>query len=227
MPSTDLKFRFGSAVRARRKHLQLSQEALAERAGLHRTYVADVERGARNLSLGSIDKLARALEVSIASLFFQAAGAPLSAADGVVDILLVEDDARDADRALEALRTARLTNRVRVARDGSEALELLSGNTRERSSKPATLPRVILLDLSLPRMSSLEVLRRLKADRHTRRIPVVVLAASRRQPDVAESLQLGAETCIVKPIDFNRLADAIPRLSLCWALIQPASAEPA
>jgi len=220
MFSSDIQSRFGTAIRARRKHLGYSQEDLAERAGLHRTYVADVERGARNLSLASIEKLARALGASIAALFSEAAGPATRPHNGAVDILLVEGDAKDAETTLRALESARLTNRVQVTQDGREALELVSTTDRFGQLKPASRPHLILLDLGLPRTGGLEVLRRLKADKNTRNIPVVVLAKSERQPDISESLRLGAETFLLKPVDFQRFAGVVPRLNLAWNLVQ-------
>src|SRR5215831_19061620 len=124
MMSTDIKNRFGTAIRSRRKRLGISQEELAGRAGLHRTYVADIERGARNLSLANIEKLAKGLETSIPSLFHPdplAKGTP----EEPQDILLVEDDPTDVDLTLRAFKRACLTNRVRVAHDGPEALDYL------------------------------------------------------------------------------------------------------
>ena len=126
---------------------------------------------------------------------------------------------------LQALESARVTNRVQVTQDGREALELVSSTDRFGQLKPATRPHLILLDLGLPRTGGLEVLRRLKADKNTRNIPVVVLAKSERQPDVSESLRLGAETFIVKPVDFQRIAGVVPRLKLSWYLVQGTSAS--
>src|SRR6476620_7077013 len=97
VPSTDIKSRFGTAVRSRRKHLGISQEELAGRAGLHRTYVADIERGARNLSLANIEKLAKALETSIPTLFAQDELAIKPDANNLPEILLVEDNSDDVE----------------------------------------------------------------------------------------------------------------------------------
>src|SRR3954467_14114475 len=114
----DIKSRFGTAVRSRRKRLGFSQEELAGRAGLHRTYIADIERGARNLSLANIEKLAKALDSSIPILFTEVAVTPNGATNGHGDILLVEDDPSDREITLRAFRTACLSNRVQVAHDG-------------------------------------------------------------------------------------------------------------
>src|ERR1022692_3145166 len=136
MPA-DIQSHFGTAVRTRRKHLGISQEELAERAGLHRTYVADVERGARNLSLGSIEKLAHALEISIPILFTHAGGVVNQSADRVVDILLVEDDPEEVAQTLKAFKKANLSTRVHVVRDGAEALEFVFCTGRYAGRNPA------------------------------------------------------------------------------------------
>jgi transcriptional regulator with XRE-family HTH domain len=116
MMSTDIKNRFGTAVRSRRKRLGISQEELAGRAGLHRTYVADIERGARNLSLANIEKLARALETSIPTLFTPDESHGKPDASKPREILLVEDNPADAELTVRAFRSARVANPVRVAR---------------------------------------------------------------------------------------------------------------
>ena len=222
MIPVNIQSRFGTAVRVQRKQLGISQEELAGRAGLHRTYVADVERGARNLSLANIEKLAQALEMSLPALFARAIpnGGLSNVTDGIVDILLVEDDANDIELTLKAFEAANLTNRVHVVRDGAEALEFVfaTGHYAARSGK--SRPQLILLDLKLPKVSGLDVLRQIKSDRRTRSIPVAVLTASQRQQDLVESLRLGAETYIVKPVDFQRLAKITPELKLYWALLQ-------
>ena len=222
MLSTDIQSHFGLAIRVRRKGLGISQEELAGRAGLHRTYVADVERGARNLSLGSIDKLAHGLEVSIASLFSESASTVHPPPEGMVHILLVEDDPADAKLILDVFRTANLSNPIHTARDGVEALEYIFGAGHpERPHKTPNRSQLILLDLSLPKVSGLEVLRRIKGTKETKSIPVVVLISSQRQPDLTESLRLGAATFLVKPVDFNRFAGMSSQLKLCWALLRP------
>lgn len=225
--SNDLRFRFGCAVQRRRNGLGFTQEELSERAGMHRTYLAGIESGARNPSLEIIRKLARALDVSLAVLLDSAEKIPdpdqAMKQEGLlgqpVDILLVEDNPRDAEVALRALAKAGLTNRVQVARDGAEALDYVFGTGRyARRSKD--LPHLILMDLHLPKVSGLEVLRRLKSDPRMARIPVTVLTASQRECDLAECRQLGVETYIVKPVDFARLSEITPRLRLGWALLQ-------
>jgi CheY-like chemotaxis protein len=220
MMLTDIKNRFGTAVRSRRKRLGISQEELAGRAGLHRTYVADIERGARNLSLANIEKLAKALETSIPTLFAQEDAPGKPDANNLRDILLVEDNSNDLELTLRAFKAANVANPVRVARDGAEALDFLfcSGAYLER--KAESPPHVVLLDLNLPKVNGLEVLRRLKADPSTLSIPVVVLTASERDRDIDESRRLGAESYIVKPVDFHRFTQVTPQLKLSWSLVK-------
>ncbi|MFO1475025.1 MAG: helix-turn-helix domain-containing protein [Verrucomicrobiota bacterium] len=224
MESADLQTRFGSAVRARRKRLGISQEELAERAGLHRTYVADVERGARNLSLGSIRRLASALQVSIASLFTQAEARGELAGSDAGEVLLVHSDPGVAEATVRTFAATRLVNRLHEARSGEEALQMLLGEPAGATAPLRDRLQLILLDLELQGMNALELLRRLKADRLVRNIPVVALAGADRAPDTAESLRLGAESAIPKPIDFNRLAGLIPKLSFGWAILKSSPA---
>jgi CheY-like chemotaxis protein/DNA-binding XRE family transcriptional regulator len=226
MGASDITTRFGASVRNLRFRLGLSQEELAERASLHRTYVAGIEGGTRNVTLKTIEKLAHALKVSTATLLPQAGKPGVNkptgelSADELVDILFVEDRADDVELTMQALTSAKITNRIHIVRDGAAALNFLFGNGeyahRERSSRP----QMVLLDLNLPKVSGLEVLRRIKADPRTRSIPVVVLTASKRDRDIATSKGLGAEAYIVKPVDFQNLSEVTPQLSLQWALLK-------
>jgi CheY-like chemotaxis protein/DNA-binding XRE family transcriptional regulator len=228
----DIKKLFGSSVKVYRNHLGLSQEELAERSELHRTYISDVERGARNLSLLSITRLAHALGVSISALFPPGPRDKQAGRNGnhghdakFVDVLLVEDNADDVDLALHAFQQARFANRVQVVTDGREALDYLFREGKYARRNPGEHPQLILLDLKLPKVSGLEVLRRLKADKRTRQIPVVILTISERFDDYAECDRLGAELYIVKPLNFQRLSQVTPRLNFDWALLQPAEAK--
>lgn len=217
MQKHDVRLRFGWAVKAARNHLKISQDELAYRAGLHRTYVSDIERGARNLSLASIEKLAAALKVSVPALFNT--GIP----DMVVEILMVEDNHYDVELALGAFDRAKCTNRIQVVRDGAAALEHLFGPDGVRNAQKGDLPRdlpgLILLDLHLPKISGLEVLRRIKADERTRSVPVVILTASQKDRDIAECRRLGVHAYIVKPVDLQGLSRVTPEFSLHWALL--------
>lgn len=220
----DAKKQFGSLVKAWRERLGFSQEKLAERAELHRTYISDVERGARNLSLESITRLARALDIPVADLFptDPAAGASQGSGQGkdLVDILLVEDNADDVQLTLHAFKQARFANRLHVATDGQEALDYLFDE--KHSQRWAERPQLVLLDLYLPKVSGMEVLRRMKNDERTRTIPVVILTVSQVFSDFTECERLGAATYIIKPLNFQRLSQITPRLNLDWALLKSA-----
>ncbi|MFO1488472.1 MAG: response regulator [Verrucomicrobiota bacterium] len=215
----ELRRNFGEAIKSQRAKMDLSQEKLAELAGLHRTYISDVERGARNPSLGSIEKLARALQVPIAELF---RGKLKKCADeNLVEILLVEDMPQDVELTLRALKHANITNRIHVVRDGAAALNFLFCTGEYAYRQGQEQPQLILLDLGLPKVDGLEVLQRIKADPRTRPFPVIVLSASTHDRDLATSQRLGADGYIVKPVDFQNLSEVIPQLSLQWALLRP------
>ncbi|MEW6160516.1 MAG: response regulator [Verrucomicrobiota bacterium] len=222
-----MRFRFANAVRQRRSELGITQEELAWRAGIHRTYLATIESGARNPSLSSIGKLARALDVSLASLFEEAERAsdsrvpakPSAIRSQVVDILLVEDDPRDIELTLQALTKARLTNRVHVAKNGAAALQYLFPS-RAHESSVAGRPHLILLDLGLPKVNGVEVLQRIRSHSRTRPIPVIVMTVSRDQRDLAECQRLGVTQFILKPVDFQNLSKITPTLNFSWALLK-------
>jgi CheY-like chemotaxis protein len=140
-------------------------------------------------------------------------------AEHPVEILLVEDNPNDVELTLHALKRNHLTNRVHVARDGAEALEFLfgAGSLPDRPAQDA--PRVILLDLKLPKVDGLEVLRQVKADPRTQAIPIVVLTSSREERDVVESYRLGVNSYITKPVDFEQFTEAVRQLGLYWLLL--------
>ena len=227
MGKNDVKKHFGAAVRLRRDHLGISQEELAGRAGLHRTYISDVERGARNVSLESIYRLATALEVPMSTLFARmeelSSDEPLRttlSADELVDILIVEDSQADAELTIKALKNVRITNHIFVVRDGAAALDFLFCRGEFANRKRGSRPQVILLDLGLPKIDGIEVLRQIKADSRTRSIPVI--AVSSRDRDVTASQRLGADAYLVKPVDFQNLTGVTTQLSLQWALLKRA-----
>ena len=217
----DIRRQFGAAIRAHRLRLGLSQEKLAERAELHRTYVTDVERGVRNLSLASISKLARALDLSISALF---APAEAEAGDGdrrkcFVELLLVQHDPKELALTLEAFKRANLSNHVAVVRDGATALDYLFCRRQYAHRQPASPPQIVLLDLLLPKVQGLEVLSRLRTDRRTRNIHIVVLANTHTEPDLQAALRLGADSYIIKPIDFEKFSAVMPQLNYHWSLL--------
>jgi two-component system response regulator len=136
-----------------------------------------------------------------------------------VELLLVEDNPQDLEMALRALKKADFANRIRVARDGAEALEFIFCEGEHARRKLAEGLKVILLDLKLPKVDGLEVLKRVKSDLRTRCIPVVVLTSSREQSDVVESYHLGVNSYIVKPVNFESFAEAVHHLGLYWLLL--------
>jgi two-component system response regulator len=136
-----------------------------------------------------------------------------------VEILLVEDNPNDVELALRALKKHNLTNKVHVVKNGAEALEFIFGTGAYAGRDVNNKPKVILLDLKLPKVDGLEVLRRVKADERTKVIPVVVLTSSTEERDIIESYQLGVNSYIVKPIDFDKFIDAVSELGLYWLLL--------
>lgn len=137
----------------------------------------------------------------------------------IVEILLVEDNPQDLELALRALKKANFANRIQVARDGEEALEFIFCEGAFSDRKIEDVPKVIMLDLKLPKVDGLEVLQRLKEDARTRSIPVVVLTSSREQRDVVESYRLGVNSYIVKPVNFEGFASAVRDLGMYWLLL--------
>ena len=128
-------------------------------------------------------------------------------------LLLVEDNPRDAELTLRAFRKNNLANNVLVAHDGVEALEIVFSRTG------ADRPRVILLDLKLPKLDGLEVLRRLKSDERTRAIPVVVVTSSNQDPDIKTAYDLGANSYVVKPVDFEAFMKTMSDLGFYWLMV--------
>jgi two-component system response regulator len=136
-----------------------------------------------------------------------------------IEILLVEDNPSDVELALYALRKNKLSNHIHVVRDGAEALEYLFGSGEEAGRDINHAPKVILLDLKLPKVDGLEVLRRIKSDERTRLIPVVVLTSSREERDIVETYRLGVNSYITKPVDFEQFTEAVRQLGLYWLLL--------
>ena len=141
-------------------------------------------------------------------------------------ILLVEDNADDEALTLRALRKANIANEVVVARDGVEALDYLFASGRWAGRDSRKQPQVVLLDLKLPRIDGLGVLKRLRADRRTRLLPVVILTASDEERDIIESYSLGANSYIRKPVDFDHFIEAVRQLGLYWLVLNLAPPPP-
>jgi two-component system response regulator len=137
-------------------------------------------------------------------------------------ILLVEDNLSDEKLTLHAFKKSSIANEIDVVRDGAEALEYLFASGRYEHRRGGGLPAVILLDLNLPLVGGLEVLRRIRAEESTRLIPVVILTGSKEDEDVLNGYQLGANAYVRKPVDFAEFADAAKTLGLFWLLINQA-----
>lgn len=139
--------------------------------------------------------------------------------DSIVEILLVEDNPQDLELCLRALRKANLGNHIQIARDGAEALDFIFCEGPFAQRHIEDIPRVILLDLKLPKVDGFEVLQRLKADPRTARIPIVVMTSSQEQRDVVESYRLGVNSYVVKPVNFESFAKAVEELGYYWLLL--------
>jgi CheY-like chemotaxis protein len=137
--------------------------------------------------------------------------------DPRVELLLVEDNPDDAELTLRTLKKHKLCNRVEWVKDGAEALRFIFGNGSPPSD--AHTPRLVLLDLRLPKVDGLEVLQRLKGDARTRGIPVVVLTSSTQEQDLKRCYELGANSFVSKPVQFEEFADRVSKLGLYWLLV--------
>jgi CheY-like chemotaxis protein len=136
-----------------------------------------------------------------------------------IEILYVEDNPSDVELTMHAFKKNHLANNILVAKDGEEALEMIFGKDNDKSAHLMYFPRVILLDLKLPKVDGLEVLKKLKGDERTRMIPVVVLTSSREERDIVDSYRLGVNSYIVKPVDFEKFVEAVRTLGMYWLLL--------
>jgi two-component system, response regulator len=136
-----------------------------------------------------------------------------------VDILLVEDNPQDAELTIRALKKHNLANRLFTVEDGAEALDFIFCRNKYATRDNGHSPKVVLLDLKLPKVSGLEVLRALKQDEKTRAIPVVVVTSSREDPDIKTAYALGANSYVVKPVDFDAFVESVSSLGLYWLLV--------
>jgi two-component system response regulator len=137
----------------------------------------------------------------------------------VVDILLVEDSPYDAELTVRALQKRSLANRLFTVEDGGEALDFMFGQGKYLARKTANCPKVILLDLKLPKLNGLEVLQALKADPRTRRVPVVIVTSSHEDPDIKAAYELGASSYVVKPVEFEAFSEAMSQIGYYWLLV--------
>lgn len=222
--TTSILLHFGLVVKDLRRKKQLSQEELANRCGLHRTYITDIEHGTRNVSLKNISKIAHAVEESLHDLF---ARVERNSQQGVhligqtlqqdtinrppIEILLVEDDQTFIDQIWHELNKGKIGNKVHVVRNGEEALEFLF-SVQSDENKLSSITRAIFLDLDLPTISGFEVLERIRKDKSTKDIPVVVLISSASGVDKDRCKKLGVEEYLTKPLNIDSLTVAMRRL---------------
>jgi two-component system, response regulator len=136
-----------------------------------------------------------------------------------VEILLVEDNPSDAELTLRALKKNNLANSIFIAEDGEEALDFLFCRGKFKSRSFNNPPKVVLLDLKLPKVSGLELLKLLKQDKRTAHIPVVIVTSSREEPDIKKAYDLGVNSYVVKPVDFEQFINAMSSLGLYWLLV--------
>jgi CheY-like chemotaxis protein len=136
-----------------------------------------------------------------------------------VEILLVEDSPEDAELTIRTLRQRNLANRLHHVEDGAAALDFLFGRGQFAGRDVNTRPKVVLLDLKLPKVDGLAVLRAMREDPRTRDVPVVVITSSKEDRDLDEAYRLGANSYVVKPVDFNQFSEAVGQLGLYWVLI--------
>jgi two-component system response regulator len=136
-----------------------------------------------------------------------------------IEVLIVEDDPRDAELTLRALKKNNLANSVFIAEDGEEAINFFFCRGKFENRSFNNPPKVVLLDLKLPKISGLEVLRLVKGDKRTCHIPVVVVTSSREEPDMKDAYELGVNSYVVKPVDFDKFVNAMSSLGLYWLLV--------
>lgn len=154
-------------------------------------------------------------DLSRRNLLRRATMEPLQA----IDILLVEDNPQDIELTIRALKKRNLANSVYVVEDGAEALDFLFGRGKYEKRDAGQNPRLVLLDLKLPKLNGLEVLRILKQEARTRSIPVVMVTSSREDPDIKAAYELGANSYVVKPVDFDSFMEAMSSLGFYWLLV--------
>lgn len=135
-----------------------------------------------------------------------------------VDILLVEDNMNDAELIIEALRDVHIANKLVHLQDGEEALEFIFARGAFAERKIKNIPKVILLDIKMPKVDGIEVLRQIRANHDTKLIPIVIMTSSKEEQDIIKSYQLGANSFVVKPVEFNDFAKAVSELGLYWIL---------
>jgi two-component system, response regulator len=146
----------------------------------------------------------------------------VTVSEDAVEILLVEDNPHDVKLAMHAFQIHKIANKIEVVRDGAEALEFIFCTDRYAHRRMENRPRFILLDLKLPLVDGLEVLKRIKSDPRTQATPVVMMTSSKEENDLVESYQLGVNSYIVKPVDFEQFTEAVRQLGYYWLLLNQA-----
>lgn len=136
-----------------------------------------------------------------------------------IEILLVEDNMSDAEMTIRALKKNNLANKLLHLKDGAEALDFIFGQGIYSDHKVENIPKVILLDLKMPKVNGIEVLQKVRADDRTKKIPIVVLTSSNEDPDIQQCYRLGANSYVVKPVQFEKFIKAVSELGLYWLLI--------
>jgi two-component system, response regulator len=136
-----------------------------------------------------------------------------------IEILIVEDNPRDAELTVRALKKNNLANNILVAKDGDEALDFFFCRGKFENRSFTNPPKVVLLDLKLPKVNGLEVLKIVKADKRTANIPIVVVTSSKQEPDIKDAYALGVNSYVVKPVDFDQFINAMSSLGLYWLLV--------
>ena len=139
--------------------------------------------------------------------------------DDIVEILLVEDNIADAELTIRALKKKKLANNLVHLKDGAEAIDFLFGRGSYSGRDPLKTPKVVLLDLKMPKIGGIEVLAKIREDARTKTIPVVVLTSSKEDPDVKRCYELGANSYIVKPVEFDNFFEAVTQLGFYWLLL--------
>ena len=142
-----------------------------------------------------------------------------------VEILLVEDNLSDAELIVRALRKVNLANHLIHVKDGEEALDFIFAEGSFSGREKKNMPKVILLDIKMPKVDGIEVLRQIKTNSETKRIPVVIMTSSKEEQDIIRSYELGVNSFVVKPVEFNDFAKAVSELGLYWVLINQPPAE--
>ncbi len=202
----------GNAVRSKRQDLGLSQKALADRSNLHPTYVSELERGTRNLSVKALNQVAEALNLTFGQLATLAESGVQSLVKPLL-ILLIEDNRADVRLIQQALVRKNPSPVFQVVSDGAAALQYLR---RKGDYKRAAIPDLVILDLNLPKKSGREVLSEMKKDESLRKIPVVVFSTSHARDDVQRSYDLNANCFITKPVDVDEFFKTVGTMHDYW-----------